>query len=96
MKTLPIRLIMMWLLVICTPASAEVTVDDLVHWANYSAIDNQLAKADIDVLQQQLKIDQANQGLNLFLGSGFGNNRAVISNTSTLTYQVPRCFKWVA
>ncbi len=87
MKTLPIRLIMMWLLVICTPASAEVTVDDLVHWANYSAIDNQLAKADIDVLQQQLKIDQANQGLNLFLGSGFGNNRAVISNTSTLTYQ---------
>lgn len=77
----------MWLLIICTPASAEVTVDDLVHWANHSAIDNQIAKADINVLQQRLQIDRANQGLNLFVGTGFGNNRTVISNTSTLTYQ---------
>lgn len=87
MKALTIRLIMTWLLVICTPASAEITLDDLVNWAKNSAIDNQLAKVDISVLQQRLQIDQADQGLNLFAGAGFGNNRAVISNTSTLTYQ---------
>lgn len=84
---LTIRFIVVWIFLLCTPALAETTLNDLANWASHAAIDNQLATVDIEVLQQRLQIDRAKQGLSIFAGAGFGNNRAVISNTSTLNYQ---------
>lgn len=89
MLCLPQRfLIIVGLFVFCTrPALADITLSDLATWANYAAIDNQLATVNIKAIQQRLDIDRAKQGLSIFAGAGFGNNRTAISTTSTLNYQ---------
>ncbi|MGC8603222.1 MAG: hypothetical protein ACP5VS_05990 [Desulfomonilaceae bacterium] len=89
MLCLPQRfLIIVGLFVFCTrPALADTTLSDLATWANYAAIDNQLATVNIKAIQQRLDIDRAKQGLSIFAGAGFGNNRTAISTTSTLNYQ---------
>ncbi len=89
MPCLPPRfLIVVGLVVFCNrPVLADTTLSDLATWANYAAIDNQLATVNIKAIQQQLDVDRAKQGLSIFAGAGFGNNRTAISTTSTLNYQ---------
>lgn len=86
MRFLPAFLLMCFCAAWLRPCEAQ-TLAQLEAWAAQNAIDNQLAQADINVLEQRLRISQAQQGARVFGSANLAHNRDVVSSTGTVSYQ---------
>lgn len=81
--------VIIFALVLCLfSASAHAqSLSQILDSAQTGALENRLARSDIQLAQDQLNAAKAKTGLQLFAAAGWARNKDVITDSSTLTYQ---------